>query len=93
MDGFGASEQRRPEFVGKEIHSPVTGMPELYFAPQSAVKLRIASYVVLFWALVAVWALLLGVYVMEAHVAGPIDGTSGPRGRPSRAAESRRDDH
>ena len=61
MSDFSITERARPKFEGREIHSPVTGLPELYFPARSSAKLRAWSYFLLFLALILAWLVFFAV--------------------------------
>ena len=75
MTGFEDTEQDRTEFEGREIHSPVTGMPEAYF-PDSEKARRIAcSYLQVILCMVYVSAVNAGVFYTYAYVSRwPVQG-------------------
>mmetsp|Transcript_11500 Transcript_11500/g.34626 ORF Transcript_11500/g.34626 Transcript_11500/m.34626 type:complete len:837 (-) Transcript_11500:25-2535(-) len=67
MTGFAVSERPRPQFEGREIHSPVTGLPELYFPTAERFRLRAWSYVAMFWTLVLVFGVFACIMTAEAY--------------------------
>ena len=71
MSDFSITERARPKFEGREIHSPVTGLPELYFPSRSSAKLRAWSYFLLFLALIGAWLVFFAVYAMNSYLSTP----------------------
>ena len=80
MTGFAVSERPRPQFEGREIHSPVTGLPELYFPTAERFRLRAWSYVAMFWTLVLVFGVFACIMTAEAS-ARPRGGATRRRSR------------
>lgn len=66
MTGFKTTEALRPQFVGQSIHSPVTGMPEVYFPPRAALALRFKSYAYVAAALVVVLGVVFCLFLVQA---------------------------
>ena len=82
MSDFSITERARPKFEGREIHSPVTGLPELYFPARSSAKLRAWSYFLLFLALIGAWLVFFAVYAMNSYLSTrPITHQEDRRGR------------
>lgn len=69
MTDFETQEQTRPEFVGREINSPVTGFPILYFSQREKLRAYVTSYLVVLASLVGVLAVLSAAFVMQAFIA------------------------
>ncbi|KAH8060888.1 intracellular chloride channel [Aureococcus anophagefferens] len=68
MSDFKTYEQNRPQFVGREIHSPVTGMPEVYFPRREQLVLRAKSYLVVAAALVALVGAFACVFAFQGYM-------------------------
>ncbi|KAJ1451508.1 calcium-activated chloride channel-domain-containing protein [Pelagophyceae sp. CCMP2097] len=68
MTGFEAAEQDRPDFDGKSIHSPVTGMEEKYFPPTEKLRRTVVSYLQVALCMLYVALLNAGVFYMYAFL-------------------------
>ena len=68
MSDFKTYEQNRPQFVGREIHSPVTGMPEVYFPRREQLVLRAKSYLVVAAALFLLVGAFACVFAFQAYM-------------------------
>ncbi|KAJ8601154.1 hypothetical protein CTAYLR_008490 [Chrysophaeum taylorii] len=82
MTDFETQEQTRPEFEGLEIHSPVHGMPVLFFSRREQLRAYVASYLVVCASLVGVLAVLAAAFTMQAFIANRPIATHLGSGKP-----------
>jgi len=68
MSDFSVTERARPKFEGREIHSSVTGLPELYFPAKASFVLRAKSYGLLFCALLGAWLVFFALFAMNSYL-------------------------
>ena len=62
------TEEDRTEFEGREIHSPVTGLPDAYFPPRDKVKRILGSYVQIVLCIFYVSCVNAGIFYVHAYV-------------------------
>ena len=68
MTGFEETEEDRTEFEGREIHSPVTGLPDAYFPPRDKVKRILGSYIQIVLCIFYVSCVNAGIFYVHAYV-------------------------
>ena len=68
MTGFEETEEDRTEFEGREIHSPVTGLPDTFFPAWEKTKRMASSYLQILLCMVYVSCVNAGVFYMHAYV-------------------------
>ena len=69
MTGFEDSERDRTEFEGRELHSPVTGLPEKYFPDSEKMWRSVNSYVQIALCMVYISTVNAGVFFTYAFLA------------------------
>lgn len=68
MASFELLERERTGFVGKVIHSPVTGLPDLYFPERVKIARIISSYLQIALCLLYVATINAGVFYSQAYL-------------------------